>query len=132
MNETRNELLDGNGVLLFGIRVASVTPTECDVTVGDFHNAMISDGDLVRVPAKIFEGLFRTCRGWFWINDPFCSAQFLDQLIPLFCIVQWGGIAFKSQLSLSSKSFEALDESCPEPDSAHDNAAAISDSRYAT
>jgi hypothetical protein len=57
------------------ISVGIISPAEGDLIVGEGDQAMVGDGDAMRVAGEIAENMLGTAEGWFGIDDPWVTKQ---------------------------------------------------------
>ena len=59
----------------FVIAMGVISPAESDLVVGEGDQAMVGDGDAMRVAGEIAEDMMGTAEGWFGIDDPVLTEQ---------------------------------------------------------
>ena len=74
------ELLGGNGHDLLLAAVGIVSPAEGDLLVFERHQAMVGDGDAMRVAGQIVENMFGTAEGRLGIDDPVLLAELREEV----------------------------------------------------
>ena len=73
--EAAQELVARDGHQFLMIVVNRVTPAKGDLAVGQRNQAMVGDGDAVRVAAEILEHVVGTAEGWFGVDDPIFAEE---------------------------------------------------------
>src|SRR5258705_4941717 len=79
----RNSVSSASGTFIWGngriaflsavcalLRCVAIAPAEGDLAVRQCDQAMVGDGDAVRVAAEILEHVVGTSKGWFGVDDP--------------------------------------------------------------
>ena len=61
------------------ILVPCVAPAKRDFLVGKRHEAVIGDGDSVRIAAQVTQGVFGTAKRPFGINDPLLAKDLAEE-----------------------------------------------------
>ncbi len=73
------ELLDRKGHQALLVAVSGVSPAKGDLVVGQGDEAMVGDGDTVRVAAQVMKNMLRTPKGRFAINNPVLAEQLAEE-----------------------------------------------------
>jgi hypothetical protein len=73
--KTAEELVDREAHRPLLVAVGGVSPTECNVVIGEGKQPAVGDGDAVGVGAKVAQNVFRTTERWLGINDPVVAEQ---------------------------------------------------------
>lgn len=98
--EAAQEFGGGEGHDTLAVAVAVVLPKELDRMVILAEEALVGDGDSVRVTPEIFKDLAGPSEGWFGVNDPVCAGKGAKIVVPVLRVLQGGQGAVKGKLVL--------------------------------
>ena len=73
--EAAQELVHGQGHEALLVAVGGVSPAKGDLVVGQGDEAMVGDGDAMRVASEVVENMLRATEGRFAVDDPIVVEQ---------------------------------------------------------
>jgi hypothetical protein len=111
--ETADELMGADCHDLRLIAVGVVLPAKLNVVVIHRDQAVVGDGDPVRIASKVVEHLLGTGEGQFGIDDPLLSAHGREISIKGLATLQMGEAVEEPQLARLKCVVEQLQESTP-------------------
>ena len=93
--KTAKELLrrDGHQLLLAFVRI--VFPTERHSSISDIDDAVIGDGNAMRIAGQILENVLRSSEGSFGVNHPILTKQRSKESMESLRFGQWLQTAWK-------------------------------------
>jgi hypothetical protein len=77
--EAAQELLDRKGHQALLVAVSGVSPAEGDLATLQGDEAMVGDGDTMRVAAQVTENVFRATEGRFAVDHPILPEQWAEE-----------------------------------------------------
>lgn len=77
--EPAQEFIDWQGHQSLFVFVSRVAPAEADLSLSQFDQPVIGNGDAVRVVAQIFKNVFWTPKWSFGINDPLMATALTQE-----------------------------------------------------
>jgi len=73
--EAAQEFIDGQSHEPLLVAVSRVSPTECNVALGNSDESVIGDGNAVSVSTEIAQGVFRSTEWPLGVDDPVMAEQ---------------------------------------------------------
>ena len=73
--KTAQELQHGKGEFALLVTVFRVAPAKGDLVLLEIDEAVIGNGDAVRIPAQVAQNLFGAGEGWFAVDHPFLPEE---------------------------------------------------------
>src|SRR5215469_10285200 len=114
--EAAEKLVGGDGHLA-GLRFAVsavVLVLESDVAIAHIEDALVGDGDAVRITAEIFEDVSGTAEGRFGVNDPISATKGAEKVAELLGIAQIGKVAEEVELAMIEGGLKSVEEEAAE------------------
>lgn len=108
--EPSQELIGRNGHHLLRAAVGVVLPAEGDAIFLKGDEAMVGDGDAVRVASKVVEDMLRSTEGWLGVDDPLLRVKLSQELGEALGSRKLLERAVKLELALNSELLESSDE----------------------
>jgi hypothetical protein len=68
--EPTDEFVSAKRHRLVAVAIAIILPAKLNLAVIDIEQAIVGDGDAMRVSCHILEDFFRSSEGWLGVNDP--------------------------------------------------------------
>jgi hypothetical protein len=109
-HEATQELFGGDRHLALLAAVRVVLPSEADLAVGDGQEAMIGDGDAVRVAGQVVKHMLRPPEGAFGVDHPILTKERPEESMESFLCGEWLETAGKGESALTKGALEAGDK----------------------
>jgi hypothetical protein len=77
--EAAQELVDREGHQTLLVLVGGVSPTKGDLVLLEGDEAVIGDGDAMRIAAEVVENMLRAAEGRFAVDDPVLAEQLAEE-----------------------------------------------------
>jgi len=98
--EAAQELVDREGHQTLLVLVGGVSPTKGDLAIRQGNEAMVGDGDTVRVAAEVVENMLRAAEGRFAVDDPIVVEQLPEKGGESFRLGEKPEVAVEAELAL--------------------------------
>jgi len=117
--EAAQELLDGERQEALLIAARGVSPAEGDLVVGQGDEAMVGDGDAVRVAAQVMENMLRTSERFFAVDDPVLAEELPEEARERLRLGEEPKVAVEAELAIGEGALESCDELASEDAAEH-------------
>ena len=98
--EAAQELVDREGHQTLLVLVSGVSPAEGDLAIRQGNEAMVGDGDTVRVAAEVVDNMLRSPEGRFAVDDPIVVEQLPEKGGESFRLGEKLEVAVEAELAL--------------------------------
>ncbi len=104
------ELLYGECHEALLVAVRGVSPTECDLVIGQGNEAVVGDGHSMGIAAEVMENVLRATEGPFAIDAPILAEQLPEEAGESFRLSQRQEVAVETELAIRELVLQSFDK----------------------
>ena len=117
--EAAQELLDRERQEALLVAVRGVSPAEGDLVLGKGNEAMVGDGNAMRIAAQVIEDMLRTPERPFAVNDPVLAEELPQEAGERLLLCEEPKVAVEADLALGESALQSCDELASEDAAEH-------------